>query len=264
MRDDPIFLLACSPRSGSTWLQRVLTSTNDVFVWGENTALCLSDMWTPNEETEVNKNNPFSMYAFQQKRTNMWMAVVQPRRSSCWRATKMFIDNLYVEDTEFLGFDRWGMKQTTWNREGVDFLMSAYPQCKVIFLARKFEHSFNSRFKHNTTVQSVSRAQDVFGFCNAWVTQSQIALSYEHHPNCRIVKYEDLITRQDCLLSLLEWAGVGSPNWEECNAPISVSSFQREDSIPLEDFALVGPHRAKIDNILQRLGYTTIQERLDP
>lgn len=210
----PVFILAASPRTGSTWLQRVLTSTGEILVWGENSSLLFSygDKWSPSEEQDL----PYDLNRFRRDRAKMWMAVLSPELRDAFAARKLYVERLYGMTSRREGYGRWGVKETRWNRDVVDFLKWAWPSCYIIFLTRDFRMSFTSRFKKTLNhTEHFSRKDDVNSFCSQWVQQYGTLdeiLAEDNLSNMRLVRYENLLSGGDAILrDVCEWCGLESP-----------------------------------------------------
>lgn len=193
----PIFILACSPRSGSTWLQRVITSTGQALIWGESTVLYpWGNLWTLDEGKDP--KNPHDLHKFRKQKANMWMAILNPLVSDLQRAHKRYMIELYGETAKKEGFSRWGKKETAWAVETIDFLVTAWPKCQIIFLTRRFDASFTSRFPQakwdgDFKAQMGTRAKDIQVWCKQYIQQHRAYLARQYLPQQTLVYYEDLV-----------------------------------------------------------------------
>ncbi len=253
MKSDPIFILACSPRTGSTWIQRVLTSTGDVLVWGESSSFIFPSfpMWSLDGDKK-NEKNPHDLKQFREKRANMWMAVLQPYLSDFNDAMKKFLVRLYEIPAKREGYDQWGLKLTSWNRQTVQCALEQWKHSKIVFLTRSFEASFASRFKLNPTVQHASRWIDIHDFCSTWVEQHQVAMSFRNHDRCKFLQYEDVVREQKSFKDLIHWLGLSDPDPKQYREKISYSGHE-DFTIPYEDSMAISAFRSRIDALTKNM-----------
>lgn len=259
MNKQPVFILAGSPRTGSTWLQRVLTSTGEILIWGETGLLFhWGVLWTPNKPSQEfcfegrnykESHEDKDLYAFREKKADMWMAVLAPLLSDAFKAHKSYLEELFGETAKREGFPNWGAKETTWGECTAKFLVQSSGG-KVIFLFRKFEDSFISRF--SGAVQHCSHEYDLKDWCDRWIKQHTYALSYIGKENVKFVHYENLCDDKNALLDLLRWAGCKNPpDHSQCDRMISRHPLR--GTISDEDTALILPYREKIDTLTKKI-----------
>ena len=225
----PIFIFAQAPRTGSTWLQRILTSTGKVLIWGEATVLLFpyGDLWSFDEGD--NPRNPCNdLKLFRKQKADMWMAVLQPFHSDIMPAYKEMLEKAYGASAKREGFARWGMKETRWNEDVLTFVNWAWPECEKVYIIRDFEKGFCSRFKANKTVQGVSRKADILEYCNLWAVQGQLILDHLKDPHTTLVHHKDLLGHPNRQKDLCRSLGLGLPDLSQSNTRISWSNHVRK------------------------------------
>ena len=138
--DAPVLLLSAAWRSGSTLLQRLVSSTGEVLVWGEpyERGACIRRMaemfrgfdesWPP--ENYVNARPTPGEF------TDTWTANLYPPPESLLDAHRRFFDTLFAEPARRLGFSRWGLKTVRLGGEHALYLKALYPAAPVVFLVR--------------------------------------------------------------------------------------------------------------------------------
>ena len=262
MSQQPVFILACSPRSGSTWLQRIITSTREVMVWGESGYLFpWGVLWSPGEANDKAVLNHFAyeshykakdLIYFREKKADMWMAVLNPTFEDAFHGHKIALKEIYGKAAKKEGYERWGMKETAWSNATVHFLSSVFPKAKVIFLTRKFEDSWWSRF-HYQVVQNATHENDINIWCEAWIKQHNLALEFVDKLNAKIIHYEDLCEKKNAILDLLKWIGCKNPlDPMQCGRKIS-SHEHNNDPMSTEDEKLLLPYKKEIDDLSKRI-----------
>lgn len=253
------------PRSGSTWLQRTLTSTGDVLIWGESIMMYPHDrrMLTQPDPATNATTNPHDLHKFRKDKANMWMAVLRPEQVKVDSAHKAYVERVYGQGAKDEGFDRWGSKETLWDGNMIQFILESWPKSKIIFLTRNFHNAFASRFKGGA-VQNANADADVKEYAGFMVKHGELILQYKNHNQCKWVKYEDLYAT-DTLSVLLEtrqklinWCGLNQPDDEQCGPQISTHVWGSEHDIYAyspETLQSLWPFRDKIIYISKQLGY---------
>lgn len=158
----PLFLFACAPRSGSTWLQRLFTA-HGVLVWGEGSLLGLvSDVepwkyWTADTPPADAPN--WDLRHFRQHGPEMWMAVLKPEHYVRDAALKVYLETVFSGASRREGYRRWGIKETMWCPVEAEWVRKTWPACNRVFLHRDPVTAFRSRFSGSYTLRPVSRRQ---------------------------------------------------------------------------------------------------------
>lgn len=133
----PVFVLGCTPRSGSTLLQRYLNSTGEVFVWGEHAGLLgsvqsgLAELWRVRDglRHQTEELRRFGGAA--------WIANISPDpQAVLLPAARSFITAMYGPATAERGIRRWGFKEVRYDGAMARFLLALFPAGRVIFLVR--------------------------------------------------------------------------------------------------------------------------------
>ncbi|MFQ5719251.1 MAG: glycosyltransferase [Acidobacteriota bacterium] len=140
MSDRPVFLFGCAYRCGSTLLQRLLSSTGELFIWGENMAISELLGQVPERVSAWR----WESYQEEQWRTLEktgvagWICNLNPRPlvPSLRTALRAFYETYYGEATRALGRSRWGFKEVHHGAATARFLTNLFPDCRVVFLLR--------------------------------------------------------------------------------------------------------------------------------
>lgn len=228
----PIFVLAQTPRCGSTWVQRLLTSTGDVLIWGEGEELLLGDMWTkPKEENNEYPEN--TIHELRRNRSNMWMAVLRPFLQDSFSAKKVYLDRLFGVTAHKEGYSRWGVKSTEWDANGVLFMRQKYPECRIIMLARRFDESFASLFKNKEARKYVAGQKTDLGemrkFCEQWILHTSLMGLYKNDPHVLIRWHHDLVADNNFLAyQLCRELKLSKPPAQEVERKISAHSWAED------------------------------------
>jgi hypothetical protein len=146
--ESPIFIFSAGWRSGSTLLQRLISSSNKLFLWGEpfdrsniiqslsDTLTPFSDIWPPREYCI--KEGELGEYS------QKWIANLYPTEDSLKLAHRNFLDTLFAEPARSIGAKRWGIKEVRFGFQEAVFLKLLYPNAKFLFLKRALPDAYIS------------------------------------------------------------------------------------------------------------------------
>ncbi len=127
----PIFILSAGWRSGSTLLQRLIGSSEDIFIWGEpldksNVVTQLADSLRP-----VCKEWPPENYFYTKKHiddlSNSWVANLSPHIPEFIEAHRAFFIKLFAEPVLSQKITRWGIKEVRFGLSEALYLKILFP-----------------------------------------------------------------------------------------------------------------------------------------
>lgn len=291
--NEPVFLLSCGPRTGSTWLQRCLIK-NGIMVWGERVLieflhLMDSQYVAKAYATDIDwnlqhflckplarRNNKGELVSCPASRDEMWTAVLNPPilpsvlRSIC--------EEYFACAARDFGYPAWGVKETMWQPHYVERLRAAYPECKMLFLARQFLPAYHSRFGQSYSppawgepeidwsVPSFPMAEDAAEttdkhlFCRRWcnlTAKALVTVKSETAQRHRLVRYEDILPTSDGMPSafcdVLSWCGCET--FAPSQGKIGASPYRDLEN---EDRFIISRYLDDINAINKRLGYEEI------
>ena len=152
MDDHPIFLFSCSWRSGSTLLQRYVTASGEVLVWGETggaldkVASALEDRGRIIADAEEgyygmrggSGGRAYEKFrnAEQSDRPHQWIANLNPPFDRVENGIRNFLLDYYGKAAADLGYERIGIKETRCNLSTARSLRKLFPHAKFVFLVR--------------------------------------------------------------------------------------------------------------------------------
>lgn len=147
-QDEPIFIFSAGWRSGSTLLQRLICSSNDVFMWGElydksniiqkmaSSIEPFSASWPPKGYYKNDDEGNLS---------EKWIANLYPKPEQLVNSFYSFFNTLFVASISKKKPElRWGMKEVRFGFKEALFLKFLYPNCKVLFLERDLLGAYES------------------------------------------------------------------------------------------------------------------------
>jgi Sulfotransferase family len=133
----PLLVLGSGQRSGSTLLQRLLSSHPRVLIWGEDGG-ALGDLlaagerllgWS--EEFGPDARAEYARHAYQ-----AWMANLNPEPDRIAVALRQFFQSLYEQPAAALGRQVWGLKEVRYGLADAARLHRLFPELAVVLLVR--------------------------------------------------------------------------------------------------------------------------------
>lgn len=131
----PIFVLGCTWRCGSTFLQRYINSTGGAFIWGENLGLVqrVIDAVMPSEN--LRRQIEEQRRAEEQQGDSAWIAVLSPEPELIPILRQLLL-TFYANATARRGVLRWGFKEIRHGSEITATLLQAFPDGRAVHLIR--------------------------------------------------------------------------------------------------------------------------------
>lgn len=146
--EEPVFIFSAGWRTGSTLLQRLLSSSGSLLLWGEpydrsniiqslaSTIEPFSDKWPPRKY--ITDNGEF------EQNTNKWIANFYPRETHLLAAHRNFIRTLFAPSNEKDTSKRWGIKEVRYGLREAVFLKTLFPNAKFLYLQRDLDDAYFS------------------------------------------------------------------------------------------------------------------------
>lgn len=136
---EPIFVFAAGWRSGSTLVQRMLTSVDDVMIWGEGYSRAQFTATLMNQFRCMTMDWPFEhdvADTFDRELDDQWIAGICPAFSHLIRAHRAFFVELFEIPARAMGRPRWGFKEVRLTSEHALYLKLLFPGARFVFLYR--------------------------------------------------------------------------------------------------------------------------------
>lgn len=148
----PIFIFSSSWRSGSTLLQRFVTATGEVLVWGEtggalDAIAAAAAGWEQITADSARRfgnsvggkgEDTYRQLAAAPKDTHagLWIANLSPPYADILAGLRGLFDSLYRERAASLGYPRYGFKETRCDLDTARRLQALFPGAQFVFLVR--------------------------------------------------------------------------------------------------------------------------------
>ena len=149
----PIFVLGAGWRTGSTFLQRLITS-DDLMIWGEPYGHCSIIDTLSSQLKAFNQRWPHDEFFVSQYPAsdlhNVWVANLYPEIQQLLDAHIAFFQALYARPAAELGRPQWGLKDVLLTTDHALYLRWLYPQARFIFLYRNPYDAWRSYRKWRT------------------------------------------------------------------------------------------------------------------
>jgi len=220
MNKQPIFILGL-PRSGTTLLQRILNSYDDVLIWGEHHGflgpvakayywVLEGRPWDTSSHLMAQPRVDWRSLSADKTNTSyqLWMNWF---RGEEWKESfERFMDTLFLPQG-LPGKRFWGFKEVSYDGDGrvIEFLKTLYPNAIFVFVIR---NGFNVLASHWKTRVGSGMRTDLRAcreLCARWKTQNKHFWQWHRSEKIRSfwISYEELIQGKGEVNSLLEHMG---------------------------------------------------------
>ena len=142
---EPIFIFSAGWRSGSTLLQRLISSSGDIIIWGEpygHTGI-IEHLSQPIRSVTSNYpcNNFFisDIYGNNESLSSLsekWIANLNPDVNYLLKSQISFMTELFENPAKDQGATRWGIKEVRLTIDHAIYLNWLFPKAKFLFLYR--------------------------------------------------------------------------------------------------------------------------------
>lgn len=200
----PVFLLCGGGRTGSTLVQRLISSSQEVLMWGEHgggVVPCLQQL-IAGIQSWLSHQARHDRSRFEQLGCDAWIPNLNPDVSHFLAATRGFLDRALAEPARSYGFPRWGFKEIWYGREIVRFLQKVYPDASFVFLIR-------SPVACQRSVKSTHWYREQYGgrpenFLHLWARFSAELVDVQSElDRALVLRYEELLVDVEAVLNKL-------------------------------------------------------------
>lgn len=219
--DNPVFIFSAGWRAGSTMLQRVLTASGNVLIWGESGGAldCMGDalqryMQMLGSGSTKYKHGYGGNGDEQYKRfcsdissgANLWIASMNPRLDTIRDGFRNFFDTVYAKPAVAMDFSRWGVKEVQLGLDCALFLQELYPSAKFIFIVRNPMACLLSIKRRDWMDQKGSSVALQY-YAQNWL---KLASEFRQANFGMLVHYEELVRDGKVLAGISDYLGLAN------------------------------------------------------
>ena len=240
----PVFILSAGWRSGSTLLQRLVSSGEGWLLWGEpyDRSMIIQGMaqsLAPFEEQWPREK--FIEQVDQKLVPEMWAATLYPPLESLRDSYRAALTTLFAEPAERVGAAHWGFKEVRFGLAEALLLKGLFPEARFLFIQRDIDAAYRSYARFAKQMGWYDRWPDrgiftPYSFGHTWgrlTSDFEVAVP---ETGGVLVLYEDLISGRTDLDALEGYLGtsldrsvlekvVGSG--KDRNAKREITAFER-------------------------------------
>lgn len=132
----PIFLLSSGHRCGSTLIQRLLNSHDDILIWGEQRGYLNTYESAHMVLVEAAEASSGNRKKFLQEGYDHFLPNLLPAKREVIDAARLHIQSLFAAPAQRLGRSVWGFKEVRYGAKIALFLQRHFPEARFIHLTR--------------------------------------------------------------------------------------------------------------------------------
>ncbi len=199
----PIFIAGASHRTGSTLVQRLLNSADDVFIWGENAGASTTLLASHKALVDWGHLHGSAHSEWQRWDTNAFVANLSPQQEQTDGAFRRLFYDLYGTAPNGVPTKRWGFKEVRHRRVDIERLFRLFPQAKVVVINRDLDDVVRSLLRWEADADNHWEHQWTLDALKLW-RENTLELSAFNDHRLVSVRYEDLVESSERVLTDLE------------------------------------------------------------
>ncbi len=216
--DDPVFVLSCGWRSGSTLLQRLVVSSGEVLVWGEPyrqadlVGRLAGAAATVGHPPPRRRDPPARRRCHPRRAVRSLDRQPVPPPDPPARSPPGAPPPALRRTGSRVGYPRWGFKEVRFGVDDALYLRLLFPRARIVFLHRNPYDAWAS-FRQNHRGNHFRNGQRVWTarrFGQVWSQLVHDAVSRAHLVDALLVSYQDLVSGE-ALPALSHHLGVEVP-----------------------------------------------------
>jgi hypothetical protein len=204
----PVIITSPTTRCGTTLVQRLLSSADNAFVYGEEIGLQIKTLcgWFVSQIQHLDHNAEAQDADFEAALAGSltdWRPGLMPPSQimlRAWVETFYQMPTLLSDYSQAIGRPIWGFKGPGYSRDQLKSFLSVMPKAKVVYVFRNLYDVLKSAKAR----RFVTTAEDVSGFCLEWARNMAEVSQIAADERVLFVKYEDLVTQREDFVRLLE------------------------------------------------------------
>ena len=204
----PIIVSSPTSRCGTTLVQRLLTASDNGFIYGEEIGQQIQVLtgWFTGQLRFVDRTGQAMDAEFEQALAGTlidWRPGLMPPSSvmlKAWTETYYQLPSTLMHHAQSIGRPMWGFKRPTFARETLKGFLSLMPQAKIVYVFRNPLDAVKSAKAR----RFVTTTREVAAFCAEWAKNMSEVAELAQDERVLFLKYEDLIEQREDHVRLLE------------------------------------------------------------
>lgn len=196
-------ILGVTQRTGSTLIQRLVTSAPEAFIWGEHAGV-LNEVLSGKEKLFKwsDSMGRGGRREFAQYGTSGFIANLTPDNELIKASFRKLILDLFANDPSGRPVRRWGVKEVRYGNQFCQQFSTLFPQAKYLIVARDlaaiamslvtWEYADGIEWKREWTMDAL----------NSWIINSEQLTS--NSGSTLIVRYEDIVRWPSRIIDQIE------------------------------------------------------------
>jgi hypothetical protein len=204
---DPIIVTSPTIRSGTTLLQRLLCSSSNALIYGEECGKDLElllQIYISKIAAYSHARQRFStsLQSALDGNVNDWMLDLMPDIDGYMNALgRAYLSGLtYCRNyAAEVGRPVWGIKYPGWPPHLISLIRQVIPGSRFIIIYRDIVDSLRSAKAR----RSVTSEQEIRQFCNDWKNNLSFMLNMRNDPSVLLVNYAELVTMPEKVIKMI-------------------------------------------------------------
>ncbi len=199
----PVFVFAPTARCGITLIQRLLNSSGEIIVYGENAIIANTLPQNMFRISITAKSHEDARRKLLDGEYDFWSSAIWPDikewSGSVIGALDMFL-RTYQDCSAKDGFDKWGIKNPVDDARYCAFFYETFPSSKIIFVYRHILDVVKS-YKARKWLPDVQACSDLVV---RWRNNVNYMLGCNVHDRVMLIRYEEMVAKPARYAELLE------------------------------------------------------------
>ena len=204
----PILITSPCQRSGTTLLVRLLNSSRNTMIYGENAANDIAFLINQITHRRLflahNKNQrDLQLQTMLDGNLNQWIPDLLPKIDDYLNSMeKAFFNHIYFFEEYAKKKDRdvWGVKQPGWTGGNINVLWNSIPKSKVIYIYRNIESCLQSA----KGIQLVNNSDDAKVFLQGYLNSYNSVMQLPDSDKMLKIEFSDLIENPEKSISKIQ------------------------------------------------------------
>jgi len=240
----PVIITSPTPRCGTTLVQRLLSTGDNSFLYGEEVGLhirtltgfligLIQRLERCGAETDAEFERALA------GPQDEWCPGLMPPTEVMLRA---WIETYYQIPITLAGYGRtigrpiWGFKGPDYARDMLRAFLMLMPKARVIYVVRDLTDALKSaKARRFATTED-----DIDAFCAKWATNMREMLDLRTDARVLFLKYEDLTSNRDAVISAIE-SFTGAVRLKPDVFDFKVNTFKGEAAMGLSPTQYIAP-----------------------